>query len=198
MLTQLDFETPGGYSTSILEFTDGTRDYFLRTDESNITGEDVTNIQGSYYFAAQDIDGEGASLPVSLLINNINISGYSSLEFRVHLAEDDEGANEDWDGNGLADYVHFNYDIDNTSTFSNLLWISPTGTGPNVEPSIDTDFDGLGDGTVITNTFSQFTENIIGTGDLLDIEVVFQLNSGDEDIAIDNIEIWEFLSLAQE
>ena len=191
-ITELTFETAGGYTTSIPEFTDGTRDYFLRTDGSDITGEAWINTQGSYYFAAQDIDGAGASLPVTLLINNINISGYTSLEFRVHLAEADDGANQDWDNptTGVDDYVHISYDIDNSSSFNNLLWIEPNGTGINNEPSIDTDFDGTGDGTAITDTFTQFTENITGTGSLLDIEIEFSLNAGDEDIAIDNIEIW--------
>ena len=80
MLAQFNFETPGGYSTSIPEFTDfvnpgtGTdgRDYFIRTDGTNTRAETYTNKQGSYYFAAQDIDGEGATLPVYLLINNFS------------------------------------------------------------------------------------------------------------------------------
>ncbi|GAA3600287.1 T9SS type A sorting domain-containing protein [Flavivirga amylovorans] len=190
-LAEITFETPGGYSTDITEFTDQAistgRDYFIRTDGSTINGVVFSNIQGSYYFAAQDIDGEGATLPVRFLMNNVNISGYTSLEFRVHLAEDDDGANEDWDD---SDFVHFNYDIDNTGTFSDLLWIENDGTVFNTEPLIDTDYDGTGDGTAITNTFTQFTQNIAGTGSLLDIEIVFNLDSGDEDIAIDNIEIW--------
>ena len=196
MLAQFDFENPGGYTTTIPEFTDyvspgtGTdgRDYFLRTDGSNTRAQNYANIQGSYYFTAQDIDGEGATLPVSLLINNINISGYSNLEFRVHLAEDDvpNPANMHWDA---ADYVHFNYDIDN-SGFAQLLWIENDGSTFNSAPFIDTDGDGDGDGIEVTNTFSQFTQNIAVTGDLLDIEIIFSLNANDEDIAVDNIEIW--------
>lgn len=197
MLAQFNFETPGGYITSETEFTnyvfpttgsDG-RDYFLRTDGSNIRAENFTNTQGFYYFAAQDIDGGGATLPVSTLIDNINISGYTSLEFRVHLAEDDAGdGKEDWDN---GDYVHFSYDIDNSGSPSNLLWIENDGGGTNGEPSIDADFNGVGDGvSIITDTFTQYTQSIAGTGSLIDIEIEFQLNAGDEDIAIDNIEIW--------
>tara|TARA_R110002033_G_scaffold132578_1_gene172387 strand:- start:154 stop:2682 length:2529 start_codon:yes stop_codon:yes gene_type:complete len=200
MLAQFNFETPGGYSTSIPEFTDfvnpgtGTdgRDYFIRTDGTNTRAETYTNKQGSYYFAAQDIDGEGATLPVYLLINNINISGYSNLEFRVHLAEDDAAdGNENWDNTSANnDYLHINHDIDNSGIFNNLLWIESNNTGLSNEPAIDTNFDGTGDGTVITNAFAQFTQNIIGTGDLLDIQIVFRLDAEEEDIAIDNIEIW--------
>ena len=200
-IAELTFETAGGYSTSIPEFTDyvppaGGRDYFIRTDGSTIRGNtagiNFTNIQGSYYFAAQDIDGEGAVLPVFLNIDDINISGYTSIEFRVYLAEDDQVTNggtrtQHWDN---ADYVHFNYDIDNTATFSPLLWVENDGGGFNREPQLDNDFDGDGDGTPITSAFTQFTRSISGTGSLLDIEIIFDLDSGDEDIAIDNIEIW--------
>ncbi|MCL5127377.1 T9SS type A sorting domain-containing protein [Algibacter sp. L4_22] len=187
-ITEITFESPGGYTTSTPEFTDGSGDYFTRTNGSNISnGEVFFNQQGSYYFGAQDINGDGVALPVSLLINDIDITGYTNLEFRVHLAEDEAAdGKEDYDD---ADYVHFGYDIDNTASFSPMLWIEGTG-GFNTAPFIDTNFDGIGDGLEITDTFTQFTENISGTGTLLDIEIVFRLEAGDEDIAIDNIEIW--------
>ncbi len=190
-LAEITFETPGGYLTSIPEFTNQAtgngQDYFIRTNGSNISSEIFSNIQGTYYFAAQDIDGEGAVLPVNLLINNINISGYSNLEFRVHLAEDDAGTNQDWD---ILDYVHFNYDLDSSGSFSPLLWIENDGSTYNSAPFIDANFDETGDSTEITDTFSQFAQSISGTGNLLDIQIEFSLDSGDEDIAIDNIEIW--------
>ena len=64
----LDFESAGGYSTSITEFTDAYYDYFLRTDGSDIgTAVEFLNVQGSYYFTAQDIDAEGETLPVEVV-----------------------------------------------------------------------------------------------------------------------------------
>ncbi len=185
-INNVTFETAGGYSTSISEFTDNYYDFFIRTNGSNIgSNYSVSNIQGSYFFGAEDIDGEGATLPVTLTIDDINISGYTNLQLKVYLAEDDDGTNQDWDA---ADYVHFDYDIDNSGSFTELLWIESSGS-TNTEPKIDTDFDGVGDGTAITNNFVQFTQNISGTGSLLDIKITFYLDSGDEDIAIDNIEI---------
>ena len=183
---ELTFEAAGGYTTSVAEFSDGSTDYFTRTEGSNIAAAVAfANIQGSYYFAAQDIDGEGATPNQTLIISGVNIAGYTSLEFRVHLAEDDDGANQDWDG---ADYLHFNYQIDGGG-FNNLLWVESSGT-TNTAPLIDTDFNGTGDGTEITNSFSQFLQSITGTGTTIDLEVNFNLDAGDEDIAIDNIEIW--------
>ncbi|HBZ39869.1 MAG TPA: hypothetical protein DEO59_15865 [Balneola sp.] len=173
------------YTTSITEFTDNGSDYFIRTDGSNITGESFNSILGSFYFGAQDIDGEGASLPVNFTINDIDISGYTNLILKVYLAEDATGASEHWDA---ADYFHINYDIDEGAT-NNLLWVENLGDTTNGPPGLDTNFDGSGDGTEITDTFVQFSANISGTGSLLDLTFEFNLNSGDEDIAIDNIEV---------
>lgn len=181
---ELTFETAGGYTTSVLEFSDGSADYFTRTDGSNISAT-FSNIQGSYYFAAQDIDGEGANRMQTLTISGINIAGYTSLEFRVHLAEDDDGTNQDWDD---TDYLHFNYQIDGGG-FNNLLWVESSGS-TNTAPFIDTNFNGTGNGAEITDIFTQFLQSISGTGTTLDLEIVFNLDAGDEDIAIDSIEIW--------
>ncbi len=181
----IDFETLDGYNSSIPVFTDNANDYFIRTNGSDITGEQFTNIKGEYYFAAQDIDGEGASLPVSLTIQDIDISNYTSLLLRVYLAEDPTGSSEHWDG---PDYVHFSYSIDDGAS-TDLLWIETLGDTTNGPPGIDTNFDGNGDGTEITGAFNQFEASIADTGSSLDIIIEFNLGSGDEDIAIDNVEI---------
>jgi len=200
-INNVTFEAAGGYSTSITEFTDEGHDYFCKVKWNednpkayNVDGDllgdldsprGLNSVQGSYFFAGMDIDGEGASLPVTLTIDDIDISGYTDLQLKVYLAEDDDGSNQSWDA---ADYVHFDYDIDNSASFSNLLHIESSG-GTNTEPSIDTNFDGSGDGTAITNTFTLFSAGISGTGSLLDIKVTFNLTSGNEDIAIDDISV---------
>ncbi|PIB33078.1 hypothetical protein BFP78_02110 [Gaetbulibacter sp. 5U11] len=82
-IAELNFETPGGYTTNITEFTDNGRDYFLRTDGTDFNngtnGVLFNNLQGSFYFAAQDTNGEGAPLPAILFIENIDISNYTNL-----------------------------------------------------------------------------------------------------------------------
>lgn len=186
-----DFESDGNgtrYETSTLEFTDGSGDFFTRTDGTNIGSfYNVTGFGGSSYFAAMDLDGEGASLPLTLTFNNIDISGFSDLAFSVDLAEDDDGSNQDWD---LTDFVKFEYRIDG-GAFQNLLAVEsiPDGDNFNAVPAIDTDFDGNGDGTEITDTFATFVASIAGTGSSLDLRTTYNLNSGDEDLSIDNLKI---------
>lgn len=182
----LDFETAGGYTTTPAEFTDGGTDFFTRTDGSNIGGYTLSNLQGSWFFAAQDIDGDQAVEPVVLTVDDVNISGISNLQFGIYLAEEDDGSNQDWDD---LDYVHIDYDIDNSGSWTNLIWIENDGTTFNAAPLLDTNFDGDGDGTEITSTFTEFTANIAGTGSTIDIRVTFQVDSGDEDLAIDNLSL---------
>ena len=185
LLTE-DFETDGNptrYETSIPEFTDGDGDYFTRTDGSNISGN-YTNPNGNFFFAAQDIDGEGASATQIITFPIINIAGFTGLNFSGLFAEDDDGTNQDWDN---ADFLHIDYIIDG-GPIQNLLWIEGTG-GTNAAPAVDTDFDGTGDGTIITDVFQTLTAGISGTGSNLIIFITINLNSGDEDIAFDLLQL---------
>ncbi|MEP4599156.1 MAG: hypothetical protein ABJZ92_23320, partial [Cyclobacteriaceae bacterium] len=186
------FETDGNgtrYSTTPAEFSDGSGDFLTRTDGSNISGVyAVTGADGTYYFAAQDIDGEGDAAPHYLNITGIDISGESgTMIFSILLAEDDSSdGNEDWDA---ADFFLIEYQIDGGG-YTNLLAVeADISSGSNGAPLIDTDFDGLGDGSELTPSFAPFSANIEATGNVLDIRFTFSLDSGDEDIAIDNISL---------
>lgn len=172
------------YATSVPEFTDGSGDFFIRTDGSDHGGfVGYSNIQGTSYFAGMDLDGEGADLPLTMTFENIDISSYTNLSFSALFAEDDEGANQDWDN---PDYFRAQYSIDG-GAYQNLLAFENDGSTYNSAPYQDTDFDGIGDGTELTDIFSQFSADIAGTGSTLDLQFTFQLDSGDEDIAIDNV-----------
>ncbi|HAT69905.1 MAG TPA: hypothetical protein DCS22_05325, partial [Flavobacteriaceae bacterium] len=100
------FETDGNgtrYTTTTPEFTDGFNDFFLRTDGSDINSSyEVSGADGSFFFAAHDIDGEGAAPIQSLDFTGIDISGLSNLSFVMLAAEDDDSANQDWDADALV------------------------------------------------------------------------------------------------
>lgn len=186
------FETDGNgtrYTTSVPEFTDGSADFFTRTDGSDIASSyQVLNPDGGFYFAAQDIDGEGAASTQTLTFSGIDITGFTNLSFSALFAEDTAGDSaEDWD---LSDNVIIQYQIDGGG-FNNLLAFEsvPDGDDFNAVPAQDTDFDGDGDGTELTDTFELFSSAIAGTGSTLDLQVTFTLDAGDEDIAIDNIQV---------
>ncbi len=189
LITSVDFESGAGvgYTTSIPEASDGFGDFFTSTDGSNIgTFYEVTGQQGNSWFAAMDTDAAeiGAS-PASLFINDIVITDFTNLDVQLLVAEDDDGTNEDWDA---SDSFQIFASIDGGAQFQ-VFGVENDDTPFNAAPQIDADFDGIGEGTVITDTFAEFTAGIAGTGDELDLEFRFSVNSGDEDLSIDNIRV---------
>ncbi len=185
------FETDGvgtRYTLSEGEFTDGSGDYFTRTDGANIGSFVAFNgsPDGSYFFAAQDLDGDGYSPEQTITFTGIDISGQSNLSFSILLAEDDSNdGKEDWDDN---DYFIVEYQIDGGG-YKDLLAVRATEAGTNFAPAIDTNFDGVGDGTEITSTWADFSASISETGATLDIKIIVGLGSGDEDIAFDHLRV---------
>ena len=96
------------YTSSIPEFTDGQKDYFIRTDGSDISSDiEFTDIIGNKYFTAQDIDGEGADSDQNIVFENLDVSLYSTIYFDAIFAEDDE-SEKDWD---VPDHVWVEYSL---------------------------------------------------------------------------------------
>jgi hypothetical protein len=175
----LDFESAGGYTTSVAEFSDGSTDYFLRTNGAGIASSvNYHNADGSF-FAGQDIDGEGAGLPVSLTTSTFSIAGFNTLRFYVDLAEDAAGdGNQDWDA---PDFVRFEYAVDG-GAWEEIFTAGNDGSTFNAAALVN--------GTAITDVFATFQADLAGvTGSTMAIRVVWSLDAGDEDLAIDNIRI---------
>jgi len=197
------FETDGNgtrYTLSAPEGADAASDdYFIRTDGAEISygGDDMITFMGtpdgSYFFAAQDIDGvTGISTGALQTMNftGIDITTGVNLQLDILIAEDDStgGSPEHWDE--INDSFSIQYQIDGGG-FQNLFAIESQAVagGFNDLPRIDTDFDGIGDGIIITNAWTNYNSSIIGTGVILDLRIQFYLNSDGEDIAIDHIRI---------
>ncbi|NBC03157.1 MAG: HYR domain-containing protein, partial [Bacteroidetes bacterium] len=184
-----DFEDATvSYTLSQAECNDGD-DFFTRTDGSDINPT-YNNPVGTFYFAAMDTDGDPCmQAPAQMTFDDIDISGQTNIEFCIYIAEADAAnGDEDWD---VTDYLHIDYDVDNSGTLTPMIWVEsvPDGDDFNAIAAIDTDFDGDGDGAEITPTFTQYCFSIPVTGNLLDIVIDFNVNSGDEDIAIDQVEL---------
>lgn len=176
----------GKYTTSVTEFSDGGYDFFTSTHNNTIGANyGVTDFDGAHYFAAQDMDGEGGTVPQTLTMT-FDITGSDNLGFKILIAEDDFG-DPNWDDN---DYFHIDYSIDG-GVQTPLIWLESEGSGYNTETKVDSDFDGVGDGEVISEKFMELESAISGTGSSLTVTFTFKLDSGSEDIAIDNVRILE-------
>ncbi|VGO13254.1 Mannosylglucosyl-3-phosphoglycerate phosphatase [Pontiella desulfatans] len=185
-----DFEDPTvGYVPSIAELSDGEGDYFGRVASDGISvGSYVvyTNLHGNGYFGGQDMDADPGAPggEATLSWNGLDIFGMTGLVFSALFAEDvGYNGDDDWDA---ADFAHVEYRIDGGG-WNNLLWFENDGAQYNSKAYEDTDFDGIGDDAALTDAFTLFEKSIPGTGAALDLRISLHLDSGDEDIAFDNV-----------
>ncbi|MCA9923957.1 MAG: lamin tail domain-containing protein, partial [Anaerolineales bacterium] len=147
-----------------------------------------TGLTGSF-LTGMDMDGEGATLPITLDWTGVNISGLTSLEFSGDFAEffDTPGDIDD------LDFIKVQYQIDGAG-YVDLIWFSgadfTSTSGPfNGFFREDTDFNGVGDGITLGDAAQTFTKSIAGTGSTLDLRMIVTVDSGDEDFAVDNFKI---------
>jgi hypothetical protein len=124
------------------------------------------------FFAFQDIDGEGAASTQTMIISGIDIVGQTGLSLCIDLAEDD--------GLGWDTSDDFDIDISIDGGPSETL-IEIAGTATNTTPVE------LISNTNLTNTFTTFSSNISNTGSTADIIITMMANSGNEDLAFDNL-----------
>ena len=114
------------------------------------------------------------------------MSGLTGLQFSALFAEDDASdGNEDWDG---SDYVRVFASLDGGPE-TQIFGLENDGSRFNSAPFVDTDLDGDGEGAEITDTFAEFSAAIPGTGSSLDLRIEVALDSGDEDVAIDDVTV---------
>jgi len=179
-----DFNSNTQYSvTQGGEGSDGTSDYFFRTDGMNID-QSYTSATADF-FAGQDVDDggwTGSASPSQLTWSNISISGYSGIEFSGEFASI---ATDKIDN---SDYILVEYQIDGGG-WNNLLAFENDGATYNTQFGEDTNFDGTSDGADLTGSFLGFTKSIASTGSSLDLRITIALNSGGEDIAFDEFQI---------
>lgn len=185
-----DFQdTTFTFTTSVSQFIQASQtSYYSRAQASQLHsgGYSVSGIPSSaFFFAAADIDGgPGAPSATQDMTFNVNISGYNNLSWSSFFAEDDNGSLQSWDS---SDLLHVDYSIDG-GAFVAMLWIRAAGA-TNAAPRIDTNFNGVGEGTEITSAFQQFTRPIVGTGSTLTLRVRIASNGSQEDIAFDNFQV---------
>lgn len=182
--------------TSTPEFTDGGGDYWLRTDGAGlpISAGAYSGYDGTYFWAAEDVDGEGGTDEPELNVTGIDISGAASLSFSGLFAAGHEG------GPGASkydstDYMKVQYQIDSGGYVDGICFSYEPGTdgGPTTnEPiGLDADCNGESDGVAgrLNATLAEYGFAIAGTGSTLDLKVIVSVNAGDEELAFDQLKV---------
>lgn len=182
-----DFADASGFTTSTPFFADTFGDYFgIAGGVDDFGGAAVppglkayTGFSGGF-LTGMDLDGEGASLPITATWTGIDISGATSLEFSGKFAEffDDPG---DIDAAGDTLFVEAQIDGGGYSTI--LEFVPGNFSNDPFNGFFTNGTDVLGDAA------QTFTTGIAGTGSLLDLRLTVSVNSGDEDFAVDDLTV---------
>jgi len=185
------FDSSTGFNISTSLFSDGNGDYLgLAGGVDDFGGDPVPTGLKAYtgfiggFLTGMDLDGEGATLPITIDWTSLDITGLNTLLFSAEFAEffDTPG---DIDA---SDFILIEYQIDaggyqNLLAFEGADFTNGSTSGFFRE---DTNFNGEGDGALLTDAALLFTKTIPGMGLTLDIRLTISLNSGDEDFAIDS------------
>jgi hypothetical protein len=186
--------------------------YFVLATGSNISqSTPFTGVQGSNYWAGEDhnvtgtgwaSDGAPTNSPLnelSITWTGINISGKTNLSFQGLFAAN--STNQPWDNmnaclSGVAttntDYIILQYRIDG-GAYTNLIRFYNKGSATNGTDKYlyeDTNNNGCGDSTQLTNAFLQFTKSITGTGSLLDLQLLVYSEGANEEWGVDNFRLF--------
>ncbi|NOQ26217.1 MAG: choice-of-anchor D domain-containing protein [Bacteroidales bacterium] len=190
-------------------FTDGASDYFTVFNTSSPpTGwpRAFSNVDGSYMFGAEDLDDVDNPLAPTdingyIVISSQNITSYDQVQVTLALSAVYDGgldvSFEETDPDGI--FVEYAFDGNiatvgdafvNTGTYTTVgqfkgnNGINATGLYE------DTDLDGKGDGTLLTEAFQDFSYTINTNGATnISIRIVVE-NDLSEEIGIDNIRVY--------
>ena len=178
--------------------------YFLTNIASGIDADISTNISGqngAFFYAAEDLDDTGGSIGIpdgssfkDITFSNINIQGGTNLEFRGLFArgEIDPCGSSTYDS---GDFVELFYNVDGTGEVKALcfnpdLECGVPGDITNEPLYFDPNCDGDGgEGTVLSNVFSEYTFSI-PNGNSLSIRIRVSMNGGSEEFAFDYFRVF--------
>lgn len=181
------FETDGEGTryTSTGSFTDGSDDYFIRTDGSTEASgiPAFTGFGGSYYWAAEDIDAAENTTGVALLeFTGIDLASFPQVQISLQIGA---GSNSAFDN--VDDYVLVEYRVD-AGPWQSALAFENNGQTFNGPLLHDTDFDTIGDGIELGLAFQEVTSlSLASSGSFLDLRIDTLMTSGSEAIGFDNI-----------
>ena len=196
---QQSFEKPWGFSISDT-FDNKYEDYSKRDTTMlgpNTKGMDFVAYgkDGDYYLGFEDLDGEGkpADAVVQVTIDSIDISTKSRLELVLSLAGNATANKYDEASLGNGDSVSIEVSFD-TLTWERIGFFCAK-SGSNSGPMyLDLNNNGLGGDAgepSLGAKFQDFTLPITGTGSMLYVRISIRLDSGDEEIALDNVRVQE-------
>jgi len=158
-------------------------DFFLRTNINSVIpptfcttgfGTDLSNLQGSWFWAGEDIRSNSpmplSRPPGNVTTSSINIAGYNTLTVSLYLATSNNNGTR-WEWN---DSLNIHASINNGAFFPVGRFAGSAQTGGDLRQ--DLNLDGIFDGAVVSvSSFTKYTFSIPGTGNTLRVELDFDM-----------------------
>ncbi|WP_136668966.1 T9SS type A sorting domain-containing protein [Flavobacterium sp. H122] len=181
--------------------------YFVRTDNTGINTQftgptGYQSVQGTKFWAGEDQDNlTGTTIAGTeeqqIDWTGINVSGKTSITFKGLFAANNISASFDClpctPATSHSDYLIVEYRLNGSGSytpifrfFTNNNIISGTN---NKSLALDTDNNDIGDGTVLTSTFTEFEKNLSISASTLDLRIRVYANQLSEEWAIDNFRL---------
>lgn len=190
ILLQESFETDGEGSryTTLNGSDDGGSDYFARRQvgSANTYGLSGGDLDGTWFWGIQDIDGEGQALEdlasdeARLTFNEISIDGYANLTLTIAFAQ---AANEvEFDNSIMAEY---RTDGGEWITVGGFRGIHTNSAGRYFEGDAST-YPEPG-APRLNRNFSDFSWNIFASGQTLQLRIYSNANGSNEGYYFDNV-----------
>jgi hypothetical protein len=201
------FETDGEgtrYTSNTFSFCSGVPgnnpDYFLRINTNPVLpagcssgfANALTNLQGSFFWASEDIRSSSpvpnANPPGQITTQSINISGYGSLGVSLFLATSSNN-NVRWE---IADSINIQASINGGAYFTVGRFMGDNVVGGRLR--IDANLDGAITAADPATTcdqlnFTQYNFSIPGSGTSLRIRLDFDQIGGTEELGIDQLRV---------
>ncbi|MFD1875692.1 Ig-like domain-containing protein [Hymenobacter bucti] len=157
------------------------------------TTQPLTNQQGSYAFAGENVRGFGTTVVRSagyVVLNPIPAAGYQNLRVTVALAAPRGGGFTGAGANGVtaADRIRLQYSFDGGPFVTAGLLVSsdPVNNG-DFQQDTSSPLDSIPEGLVLGQAFQDISADIAGTGTSLRVRVVADTRGAE--LAFDNIRV---------
>ncbi len=200
MIVQESFETgPGSGYTVIPDFCDTTittanSDYCSLYTAGTLHDSyvQVGSIDGLQFVAAEDMNGAGGCLPSDAIYNiyldPATVTTYTDLYVTIALNSQDYGA-YDQASQSNGDYLQVWVSMDGGAEVL-IGSFTALGTGSSHRFAQDTDLDSIGDVEIQDYAnLLDYSFNVGTTGDVLDVRVVWRMDSGSEEIVFDHLRV---------
>jgi hypothetical protein len=202
-LRQESFEQPSDGTNYVAFFEHGydlvSRQHYFKRGTNSMFRFDLIyptpglgNVNGAYYFGGEDTDWQSSADtgPTNeacwVQLKSVDIRGFQNLKIIWAAAAGRDTAPEQ--RYLPEDYMEMQVSLD-AGSWTNIGAFRGTTTGVQSHLKRDTNLDGFGDGTTLTRTFADFTNNVSGLGTGLQVRAAMYMTLASAEAAFDNIRV---------